>query len=207
MRYALIAAAVGMTASCAGLPAHPVRHETARLERAYGVMTLRAGNYADVTGFAFSISYENAGEELGQPTGVGWTVKFEDYCRDRISWVQSVLIGPSGEAWYGYRVMVPAGPVRNQDWSSGANGAEEFGGPATPGLLEAVAKGGRFTLALEDDTGERHRPIVIDTLGPDEREALFKALPDDQQNGPEGLVLVSREAPPAPRVAQTCPDA
>lgn len=208
MRHVLIAAALGMTASCASapLPADVVRQETARLERHYGVIAVRAGTYASETGFTFNISYANAAGELGQPTDVTWTVQFEDYCRDRNSWVQSVVIGPSGETWYGYRVMVPAGPIRGQDWSSGANGAEKYGGPATPGLLEAVAQGGRFTLALEDDTGRRYAPIVIDTLTPARREALFNALPaEDRQNRPESLIVATREYVPAPRVAQTCP--
>lgn len=209
MRHALIAAAIGMTASCAApiMLADPVRHETARLEQYYGVIAVRAGTYADETGFTFNILYANVADELGQPTDVVWTVKFADYCRNRTSWVQSVVIGPSGDAWYGYRVMVPAGPTRDQDWSSGGNDAEQFGGPATPGLLEAVAQGGRFTLALEDDTGQRHNPIVIDTHTPAQREALFNALPlDDRQNRPESLIAVTREASAAARVARSCPD-
>lgn len=210
MRYVLIAAAIGMTASCAAMPPSPdlVRHETARLEPYDGTVAVRAGTYASETGFAFNISFANAGDELGQPTDVTWTVKFEGYCRDRNSWVQSVVVGPSGEAWYGYRVMVPAGPVRGQDWSSGANGAEKYGGPATPGLVEAVAQGGQFTLALEDDTGQRHNPIVIDTLTPARREALFNALPlEDRQTQPQPLEVSRREAPAAPHLADRCPDA
>jgi len=69
--------------------------------------------------------------------------------------------------------MVPAGPDRHQDWSSGSSAAEGPDAVATPGLLEAVTAGGRFTIALEDDEGHRWHAQEIDTLSPADRERRF----------------------------------
>ncbi len=210
MRLVLIAVGAGILASCATSPASKkaIRRETVRLERESGELTLKAGTYAKESGFVFSIGYANSASELGAPTDVSWTVSFLDYCRDRPSWVESVLAGPTGEVWRGYRVAVPAGPVRTQDWSSGADGAEQYGGPPTPGLLNAVKMGGQFTLALEDDAGDRHNAVVIDTLTPSERETLFQATSrEDRLNQPIPLQVVSVKASAPSSATTKCPDA
>lgn len=195
MRTFSVVVSLAVVAACATAPAtqDAARHETVRLENSHGELRLIGGGpYADDVGYVFTIGHGNAGSELGRPTSVSWTVKFLDYCRDRPSWVQSVLIGPSGQTWRGYRVDVPAGPIRRQDWSTGSSGADRHGGPSTPGLLDAIAQGGTFTLALEDDTGVRRHSVVIDTLTPSRREALFQDLPaeDKQPQSPSPLIAV-----------------
>jgi hypothetical protein len=209
MRLFLIAASAGILASCATSSASEksIRRETVRLERESGELTLKAGTYANESAFVFRIGYANSASELGAPTDVSWTVNFLNYCRDRPSWVESVLVGPTGEVWRGYRVAVPAGPVRTQDWSSGADGAERYGGPPTPGLLNAIKAGGQFTLALEDDAGVRHNAVVIDSLTPSERETLFQATsPEDRRNQPIPLQVVPIKASAPSSTTTKCPD-
>lgn len=177
-----------------------------------GEVYLMAGDYKEGSPFSFNVWYRPQGGTLGIPASVSWTVKFLDYCRDRPSWVQSVVIGPSGQVWRGFRVSVPAGPVRSQDWSSGSSRATGPNAFATPGLLEAIISGGRFTLALEDDTGQRWRPVVIDTLDPEARERLFAAnmealaaAPADTPVAGERLLrVVEASAPAKPTSVQTC---
>lgn len=208
MRLVLLALVGGILSSCvtASTFEDSIRRETVRLEQEDGAFVLKAGTYADQSGFVFNIRYRNTTSELGSPTGVTWTVDFSGYCRDRSSWVESVLIAPTGEKWRGYRVAVPAGPVRRQDWSSGGDGADRYGGPSTPGLLNAIERGGQFVLALEDDTGVRHNTVVINTLTPQEREALFQAAPRDQPRPSKPLMVVTAEAPEPSRAADRCPD-
>ena len=211
MRLIFYALGAACLSSCATSPATdgPTRYETARLERQHGELGLRAGGaYADERGFIFVVGYSNSDSELGPASDVSWTVKLLDYCRDRPSWVESVVIGPAGQKWRGYRVAVPAGPTRRQDWSSGSDGAARYGGPSTPGLLEAVEQGGRFTLALEDDAGVRHNAVVIDTLTPPQREALFQAMPaETRQARPDPTPLIAVEAAPLSAGPATCPNA
>lgn len=209
MRLVLIVLGAGILSSCATSSTfeNSIRREKVRLERQSGELTLKAGTYANESGFVFSIGYANSASALGAPTDVNWTVQTLNYCRDRPSWVQSVLIGPAGETWRGYRVALPAGRVRSQDWSSGSDGADRYGGPSTPGLLDAVERGGQFTLALEDDTGLRHNAVVIDTLTPPEREALFHATPqEDRISKPRPLLVVPMKAS-ALIAADKCPGA
>lgn len=177
MRPFLLAFIAGTLAACSSIPAasdRPARLETVRLDGP-DELALRVGDYRENSTVQFSIFFADAGEDLGAPTGAGWTVLLGNYCRDRPSWVQSVLTAPSGQVWHGYRALVPAGPDRALTWSSGGNGMEQYGGPPSAGLMEAVAAGGRFSLALEDDEGRRWHAVDIDTLTPPERERLFAA--------------------------------
>ena len=178
--------------------------ETVRLEPT-GELALKAGDYVDVSGFSFTIGFEDDATDLSTPDSVTWSIGFQDYCRDRDSWVQSVLVGPDGQVWRGYRVAVPAGPDHPQHWSSGGNGTEAYGGPANPGLLEAVAHGGQFILAVEDDEGERWNAVKIDTLTLPERNRLFAAQPASGPREEEMLVVAVQEPPPAAFATRPCP--
>lgn len=207
MRTLPWAPTVLVLSSCSTLPetdADRMRTETVRLEPT-GDLSLKAGGYVDVAGFAFDIWFENDAVDLSTPKSVTWSVGFRNYCRTRDSWVQSVVEGPSGQVWRGYRTFVPAGPDHPQHWSSGGSGAHVYGGPATPGLLEAVTQGGRFILAVEDDEGRRWNAVEIDTLTPTERSQLFAAQPASEPRETEMLVVAS--APPVAAVSppRTCP--
>ena len=193
--------------SCSTLPGpaeEQMRMETVRLEPA-GELSLRAGdNDVDGSGFSFEIGFKNDASDLSTPNSVTWSIDFRNYCRNRDSWVQSVVVGPSGRIWRGYRVFVPAGPERAQYWSSGGDGSDAYGGPATPGLLEAAAQGGRFILAVEDDEGQRWNTVAIETLTPTARNQLFAAQPASEPRKTEMLEIVS--APPvASGSLQSCP--
>lgn len=130
-----------------------------------GSPELFAGEYSGDAPFSISFDFHSDGLTLGPPKGVGMAVRFGDYCRDRPGWLQAVLIAPSGRSWRGHRVPVPAGPDRNQDWSSGY--------VDTPEVRDAVAAGGRFTLALQDDEGRLWHQVRIDTLTPERRAQLY----------------------------------
>lgn len=202
MRILLWVLAALVLSSCSTLPgiaADRMRMETVRLEPT-GDLSLRAGGYVDVEGFAFDIWFENDAADLSTPKSVTWSVGFRNYCRDRDSWVQSVVVGPSGRVWRGYPTFVPAGPDHPQHWSSGGSIADAYGGPATPGLLEAVTQGGRFILAVEDDEGQRWNAVDIDTLTPTERNRLFAAQPASEPRETEMLLVAS-----APRAAEVSP--
>ena len=170
-----------------------------------GQAELRAGGYADTSLFDISFDFNSEGAVLGTPKGVGMTVRFGAYCRDRPSWVESVLTAPSGQSWSGHRVWVPAGPDRGQDWSSGYID--------TPEVIQAVAAGGRFTLALQDDEGQRWHEVVIDTLTPARRQrmfadnlAAFRATdPATVPAASDMLRVVRREAPSLPSPPRPCP--
>ena len=140
-----------------------------------GDVVLRAGGYAETMPFSLDVWFRSDGEALGAPRQVSWQVRYDDYCRDRPSWIQAVLIGPSGEVWRGWRTGVPAGPDRPDNVTSGTTGATGPRAVATPGLLEAMALGGRFIVAIEDDEGHRSNEEVIDTLTPAARTRLFNA--------------------------------
>lgn len=178
-----------------------------------GDVTLRAGGYSEGDPFSFALWFDSDGERLGRPRSVGWTVKFGDYCSDRPSWVQSVLKGPDGQVWRGWRVFVPAGPDRGQDWSTGSSGAEGPGAVPTPGLLEAVAKGGRFTVALEDNEGRYWHEAVIDLHSPARwgrmfaanREAARAADPDMPVKGATPLIAVYQPPFRPPYPPRPCP--
>ncbi|MBN8553071.1 MAG: hypothetical protein J0L52_09290 [Caulobacterales bacterium] len=203
---ALLIAAVGLSLVTPSLVAAQAV-ETVRVEQT-DILYLVAGDIEEESPFTFNIGYEVAGDTLGAPTVVTWTVKFRDYCRERPTTLQSVVLGPEGQVWRGYRVFVPAGPVHLQYWSSGGNGAERFGGPATPGLLEAMARGGRITLALEDDRGDRLNAVTIETLTPLEREALYQAFRAETQpvrDERSGLVVVEELPPSPPPTPGRCP--
>ncbi|WGM47741.1 hypothetical protein KOAAANKH_02624 [Brevundimonas sp. NIBR10] len=206
MRPLLFAITALVIPSCS-TPPSPVeqrfRAETVRLEPA-GELSLRAGYYVDVSGFSFAIGFDNHATDLSNPKSVTWSIGFRNYCRNRDSWVQSVVTGPSGQVWRGYRVFVPAGPEHPQHWSSGGNGSDRYGGPATPGILDAAAEGGRFVLAVEDDEGQRWNAVNIDTLTPEVRNRLFAKQAGSEPRETQMLVV----APPQPLVPnsrRSCP--
>lgn len=213
MRSLMIAVAVLSLSGCAttGPGADQTPVETVRVE-GQGYVILQAGSDRLEAPFSLIIYQDRAGELLGPPTAAGWSLHLQDYCRDRDSWVQSVLIGPAGEVWRGDRVAVPAGPDRIVNWSIGGLGSQTFGAPPTPGLVEALAEGGRFTLVLEDDTGQRWRPIIIDTLTQAEREGLYAAFVASRQdpapNPYEGVPMVLVTEPVLePMPERSCPEA
>jgi hypothetical protein len=182
-------------------PGQPPRMGQARVE---------VGGYQPGDPFMFDIYFDSDGTTLGKPKSVSWQMKFGDYCRDRPSYLQSILIGPSGQVWRVRRVFVPAGPDRGQDWSSG--GFSEDDGPEAQALLDAAAAGGRFILALEDDAGVRWNTAVIDTLTPKERQRQFAAnLAEFAKVGPDAapvasdlLTVVHREVQ-LPSTVRPCP--
>jgi hypothetical protein len=206
MRTSPLAVAALILSSCSTLPASTeaqMRAETVRLEPT-GDFSLRAGDYVDVSGFSFDIGFEENVTDLSAPNSVTWSIGFRNYCRNRDSWVQSIVVGPSGQVWRGYRVFVPAGPNHPQHWSSGGSGSEAYGGPSTPGILEAAAQGGSFILAVEDDEGQRWNAVTIETLTPSARDQLFAAQPPSLPRKPEMLEV--RSAPPAAlQPPQSCP--
>jgi len=219
MRALIIAAAFTALGACATSdPVHTV-HMPLEILRAegqaprMGEVYLQAGSLDPGARFVFDIWFDPEADEIGTLRAVTWAVKFPDYCRDQATWVQSVLIGPSGQVWRGYRTYVPAGPDRHQDWSSGSSGAERHGGPSTPGLLEAAAEGGRFTIGLEDNTGQRMYEEVIDTLTPARREQLFAANVEAVRNadpempvaGEQLYSLVNPARAPLPNPPRPCP--
>lgn len=178
-----------------------------------GDVTLRAGGDREGDPFSFTLWFDSNGERLGPLRSVGWTVKFGDYCRDRPSWVQSVLIGPNGQAWPGWRVFVPAGLDRGQDWSTGYASANEADAVAPPGLLAALTKGGRFKVALEDDEGRYWHEAVIDLQSPARWEQLFAANrdavgaadPDMPLRGATPLIAVYQPPFTPPPLPRPCP--
>lgn len=207
----LAACATGPSVETATMPLDIVRAEgeAPRL----GDVDVFAGGYEDDDPYAFSIYFDPDGDQLGSPTSVGWTVKLGNYCKDRPSWVQSVIIGAEGQVWRGFRVDVPPGPDRHQDWSSGSSRAEGPAAVATPGLLEAVTAGGRFTIALQDDEGRRWHAQQIDTLSPAERRRLFsrnletfRALDPAKVPARSNMLMVASLATPAlPSPPRRCP--
>lgn len=201
--FALMALVFSSWSTLADSAPQEMRTETVRLDPA-GDLALRAGGYVDVEGFGFQIWFENDSTDLSTPKSVTWGIGFRNYCRRRDSRVQSIVVGPAGQVWRGYPVFVPAGPNHPQHWSSGGDGADEYGGPATPGLLEAITQGGRFILAIEDDTGQRWNAVAIDTLTPPERNRLFAAQPASEPRKTEMLVVAP--APPVtPSRSRACP--
>lgn len=180
-----------------------IRTATVKLEPS-GELSLRAVDRADDDGFQFEIGFEEDATSLSTPDAVSWSMDFRNYCRNRDSWVQSVVVGPSGQVWRGYRVFVPAGPDRRQYWSSGSTGAHAYGGPSTPGLLEAATQGGKFILAIEDDEGQRWNAVSIDTLTPTARQQLFDAMPRSERRATE-LIAVEAPPPAASRPDRSCP--
>ncbi len=201
--FAIIALVLSSCATVPGSSGQQMRTETVRLEPT-GELSLKAGGYVDSEGFDFAIGFENDAADLSTPNSVTWSIGFQNYCRNRDSWVQSVIEGPSGQVWRGYRVFVPAGPDHRQYWSSGGHGADAYGGPATPGLLEAATQGGRFILAIEDDEGQRWNAVAIDTLTPAKRNQLFAAQPASAPRETRMLVVASPPPVSASR-PQVCP--
>lgn len=178
-----------------------------------GDVTLEAGGTAREDQFSFSVYFDTDGSSLGGVRSVSWSVNFDQYCRDRESWVQSILIGPGGQVWRGYRVTVPTGPDRQQFWSSGSSRATAPGAFATPGLVDAMEVGGVFTIGIEDDEGRRWSMSDIDTLDRQGRTRLFdanlaavRAAPRDLPVKDQQLLQVS--VPPGvtqPSVPRRCP--
>lgn len=201
--FALTALALSCGSTSAWSATQQMRVETVRLEPK-GDLSLKAGDYVDVSGFGFELWFENDAADLSTPRSVTWSIGFRNYCRTRDSRVQSIVVGPAGQVWRGYPVFVPAGPNHPQYWSSGGSGAAAYGGPATPGLLEAVTQGGRFILAVEDDEGQRWNEVTIDTLTPTARNKIFAAQPASPPRETEMLVVAS-SPPVAPSQTRTCP--
>lgn len=207
MRPLLIAFTALALSACSTLPdtaAEPIRTETVRIDPT-GDLALRAGGTVDIEGFGFEIWFENDAADLSAPRSVTWSIGFRNYCRNRDSWLQSVILGPDGQVWRGYRTFVPAGPDHPQHWSSGGSGADEYGGPSTPGLLEAAARGGRFILAAEDDEGRRWNAVAIETLTPTQRNQLFAKQPASEPRETERLQVRSVPAPAATPSPRSCP--
>ena len=201
----LVVAALALS-SCSTLSVSAeaqMRTETVRLEPT-GDLSLRAGDYVEVSGFLFDIGFKENATDLSTPNSVTWSIGFRNYCRNRDSWVQSIVGGPSGQVWRGYRVFVPAGSNHPQHWSNGGSGSAAYGGPATPGILEAAAQGGRFILAIEDDEGQRWNAVAIETLTPSARNQLFSAQHVSQPRQSE-MLQVRSAALGVPQSPQSCP--
>ena len=92
-------AVIGCASASTAQTIHEVRMRTAG--QPAGEVSLEAGGSGGPALFSLSIGFKPEGNELGAPRWVGWTVDFGNYCRDRESWVQSVMIGPSGQVWRG----------------------------------------------------------------------------------------------------------
>jgi hypothetical protein len=174
-----------------------------------GDVVLEAGGYLEENPFGLNVWFNSDGKTLGKPRQVSWRVRLGDYCRDRPSTVQAVLVGPSGQLWKGWRRDIPAGPDRPSDVVTGSSGATGPGAVATPGLLEAMAEGGVFTVALEDDEGRVWNRVAVDTLRParrlelfaDNQQAVRDADPAMPARSPQMLTVVERQpyTPPPPR--------
>lgn len=135
-----------------------------------GEVVLNAGGYQDGDAFYFSVYFDSDGTTLGPPRAVMWQIKLTPYCRNRPGRVDTVLTGPEGQVWSGRSVDVPAGPDRPQDWTTGY-----FTRETAPDLLAAMAKGGRFLVAVRDDEGRFWNTAVFDSLTPARRARLFAA--------------------------------
>lgn len=173
---------------------------------AEGKVALEAGDTGKTDPFDIFFDFESEGEALGRPVGVGLQLRFGAYCRVRDSWVEAVLIAPSGQRWPAHRVSVPPGPERLQDWSSGYLD--------DPALIEAVEAGGKFTLALQDDEGQLWNAVVIDTLSSAQRRQLLVAsrtppgvtAPDGVPDADGGMIEVVEQGPVAlPSPPRRCP--
>lgn len=177
-------------------------------ESAGGKIALEGGDTGENDPFYVFFDFASDGDALGRPVGVGLQLRFGAYCRDRDSWVEAVLIAPSGQRWPAHRVSVPPGPDRLQDWSSGYLD--------DPALIEAVAAGGPFTLALQDDAGQLWNAVVIDTLSPAQRQQRLVAsrtpagdtAPAAAPDADGGMIEVVEQAPVAlPSPPRPCPAA
>ncbi|NBW07903.1 MAG: hypothetical protein EBR82_07740 [Caulobacteraceae bacterium] len=170
---ALSACAAGPAVQRATLPLEILRD--AGQPPRMGEVRMTVGGYREGEPFMLDVYFDRAGETLGQPTSVSWQHRFMDYCRDTPTWLQSVLIGPSGQVWGVQRVFVPAGPVRQQDWSSGGFSLDRQPGAETQALLDAMADGGRFSLALRDDEGQLWNRAELYILPRNARDRLYAA--------------------------------
>ncbi|WP_332678543.1 hypothetical protein [Brevundimonas sp.] len=163
--------------------------------------TLRMGSARLVAGgdeagspYELNIWFDSDDTTLGQPRSVTWEASLDGYCRDKPTMVRAALIGPSGQVWRSAPVFAPAGPDRDQNWSSGRL-SRETGGPGVQDLLDAAAAGGRFTVAIEDDEGQLWTPTLFDTLTPPERLRLFAANRAAFETTNPHTVEVEREIP------------
>ena len=215
MRTLPLLFALTAVSGCASLPAVERATMPVEILRAdgqaprMGEVVLEAGGHLEENPFELSVWFDSDGETLGKPRQVSWMVRLGDYCRDRPSVVQAVLIGPSGQLWKGWRRGFPAGPDRPSDVVTGSTGATGPGAVATPGLLEAMAEGGVFTVAIEDDEGRIWNRAPVDTLSParrlelftDNQQAVRDADPAMPPRGQQMLMVVGPEpyTPPPPR--------
>lgn len=84
---------------------------------------------------------------------------------------------------------------------------------AAPGLMEALTKGGRFKVALEDDEGRYWHEAVIDLQSPARWEQMFAANrvavsaadPDMPLEGAAPLVAVYQPPFRPPNLPRPCP--
>lgn len=224
---ALLLAGLTLTACAASSPAVDRANSGPAVERArmplevlraegqaprLGQITLVAGDWDDEAPHWFAVHFATDGRRLSPPGLVIWSVDLSVYCRDRPSKVRSILIGPSGQIWRAPEVSVPPGPDRGEIFSIGSTRPYWEQAPAT-GLLEAVARGGRFTVALEDDEGRRWHETEIDALAPPEWQRLFDANLDalralDAADVPvdDGVRLIAPEEPfTMPSPPRRCP--
>lgn len=161
--------------------------------------------------FLLLLSFDEDENALGPPVRVLAGVGLGDYCQNEDSGVRAVLIRDStGQVWSGHRLTVRAGPGGNRRWADGI--------VAQPDLLAALADGGAFTLALQDDEGRLWNAVTIDTLSSRQRERLYatnlevlrttepETVPVTQPPPPPiALAPVPRAPAALPPPAQTCP--
>lgn len=180
-----------------------------------GDVWLRASEDGPGSDFQFSIYFDSDGTRLGGVSLGAWNMAPVSYCRNRPSWVQSVLTAPSGQEWVGRLIFVPQGPDHDRIWSAGSTTARYDPLPRQ-GLKEALEAGGVFRLALRDDEGQEWTPVLIDTLSPAERNVLFEAnLAELRALDPasvpvqgEPMVTVSAASPAnIPNPSRPCPPA
>jgi hypothetical protein len=149
---------------------------------------LIAGEYGGP--FFLLLGFDQDNTALGPLDNVFVRVALGDYCQNEDSGVRAVLISDStGQIWSGHRLTVRAGPVQNPRWAEGF--------AKQPDLLAALADGGAFTLALQDDQGRLWNAVTIDTLSSARREQLYAANLEVFRTTDPATVPVT-ELPPPP---------
>jgi len=154
----------------------------------------------------FYAGFAREGGALGAPKWLTWRLPLGDYCRDRPTRVDALLIGPVGQVWHGRPIDVPAGPDRLRLSVDG------FADKDNPDLMAALAGGGLFTLVLENNEGDRWSQTVVDTLTPTVRARLFAAnlasLAKIKPNSVpirSDMLRIEYAAPPSPPVPPVRP--
>lgn len=170
-----------------------------------------AGKFEDAAWLQVNLT--NLDGEVGAPNHVSWHMSVTDWCAARDSSVSTVLTDPSGRQWRDGELRVPAGGVHPGE------AHRVFGRSEDPDLLALLDTGGRFTLALEDDQGQRINEVAIQIPGPAARRrmhrdnrALLRAtdpasVPPRRQDRVEYVAPVVVPGPPraaTPRVPRDC---